>query len=450
MGWMSSLRARVASAVAPPASPVSGGGGGWSPLVVREPYTGAWQLNAELTPQAALTNAAVFRCVSLIAGDVAKTPIRLVAQDDDGVWSETTSPAFSPVLRTPNRYQTIGQFLESWMWSKLLHGNTYVLKDRDDRGVVRALYVLDALRVMPLVAPDGAIYYQVSVDLLAGLPDGAIGIPAADIIHDRWNCAFHPLIGLSPLYACGAAAAVGNAIQTASGQFFSAGGRPSGVLMAPTEIDDQTAQRVSAKWHALGPGKTAVVGSGMKYQDIGGNAVDAQLTEQYNTTVATIAGCFGVPVSYVDASKQPPYANSEATQLQYHAQCLQVHMTAVENALDAGLELPDPYGTEFDYDALIWMDTASRTKAAHDAIMSGAVAPNEARKTWFGLGPVPGGSTPYLQQQMFSLAALAQRDAADPFATPAPAPAAKPADPGATDTPTDEQVAAAVGDLAHA
>ena len=96
------------------------------------------------------------------------------------------------------------------------------------------------------------------------------------------------------------------------------------------------------------------------------SAVDAQLTEQRDATVATIAGCFGVPISYVDSSKQPPYANSEATQLQYQSQCLQVHMTALECALDEGLDLPSPYGTEFDIDSLIWMDTQTKTEAAHD------------------------------------------------------------------------------------
>jgi hypothetical protein len=70
------------------------------------------------------------------------------------------------------------------------------------------------------------------------------------------------------------------------------------------------------------------------------------------------------------------------------------------------------------------------------------MAPNEARFKYFGLGPVTGGDTPYLQQQMFSLAALAERDASEPFAQPAPPPVAAPP------TPTEEEVAATVGELA--
>lgn len=432
MGLLARLRSRFGLSAARPVATAMTTGGGWSPVTIREPYTGAWQDNAEITIDTALTNPTVFRCCSLIAGDISKTPLRLVQVDANGVWTPTTSNAFSPVLRKPNRYQTIGQFIECWVFSKLLYGNAYVLKGYDDRGVVDEMHVLDARNITPLVAPDGSVYYQLQRSDLAGLGDGEqLAAPARDVMHDRWNCAFHPLVGISPLYGCGADAIMANLIRSTSSEFFSKGGRPSGVLSAPTQIDDATANRLSARWHALGPGKTAIVDNGMKYQDIGSTAVDSQLTEQREGTVATIAGCFGVPVSYVDSTKQPPYANSEATQRQYHAQCLQVHMVGIENTLDEGLALPVPYGTEFDLDALIWMDTDTRVKAAREAIGAGMTI-NEARIKFYGLPPVEGGDTVYLQQQMFSLAALAERDAN--MAAPPPSP-----------SPTEEDVAAASG-----
>jgi phage portal protein BeeE len=53
------------------------------------------------------------------------------------------------------------------------------------------------------------------------------------------------------------------------------------------------------------------------------------------------------------------------------------------------------------------------------------MSPNEGRAK-FDLKPVEGGAQPYLQQQNYSLEALAKRDAqADPFA-PATPPAPKP------------------------
>lgn len=421
MGLAATLRASLRSVFVPH---TDAAGRGWTPIV-REPYTGAWQANNELVaPDVALANPTVFRCVSLIATDVGKLPFNLVAVDANDIWHPTSSPAFSPVMRRPNAYQTIGQFHEVWMVSKLLTGNTYVLKVRDDRGVVVQLHVLDPCRVKVLVAPDGAVYYELQTNDLAGLPQTSdpTVVPAREIIHDRWNCAYHPLIGLSPLYACGGAATQGLAMQAASTAFFSGGGRPSGMLVPATDIDQKTIERLSTTWHNLGPGRTAILGSAMKYEPVSTSAAESQWAEQAGWTARTIAGCFGVPYSKIDSSVQPPYANSEASDLQYLSGCLQTHLKAIEDTWDAGLDLPFPYGTEFDLDALKWMDTATSTKAAHDAIAAGAMSPNEARRKYFGLGPVPGGDTPYLQIQYQSLEAAAKRDlgltAPPPMGTP--------------------------------
>jgi HK97 family phage portal protein len=417
------------------------GSGGWWPIV-REPYTGAWQQNAEIRWDTALSNPTVFRCVSLISSDIKKTRLRLVAIDTNGIWIETTSAAFSPVLRRPNRYQTMPQFLESWMISKLIHGNTYVLKERDERNVVKALYVLDPMQVIPLVAPDQSVYYELTRNDLAGVPaDPPVVVPASEIIHDRWNTWFHPLVGVSPLYACSGAAQQGLAMQSYMTAFFSNGTRPTGILLTPVEIDELSAKRLSDKIHSLPAGHMAVAHN-LQYLNIpAATAADTQLTEQQGWSAKTVASCFGMPISKVDSSIQPPYANSEATQLQYLEDCLQVHMFDIETCLDSGLELPAPYGTEFDYDDLLWMDMTTRTTAAKTSISAGALSPNEARYKFFGLWPVPGGETPYLQQQYFSLAALAERDAAEPFA--------KPAAPPSPTEPSEEDVAATMGALAE-
>jgi len=406
--------------------------GGWFPIV-REPFTGAWQQNLEITAASALTNPIVFACITLIASDIAKVALRLVQEDDDGIWTEAESPAFSPVLRVPNRGETIQRFLESWMFSKLLTGNTYVLKQRDDRNVVTSLYVLTPERVTPLVTPDGAIFYRLSTDALAGVESDEVIVPAREIIHDRFNCLFHRLVGVSPLYAGGGRALQGIKIQESSTRFFTNNARPSGILTAPGEIKTEQAALFKERWEAAytgeNYGRVAVLGGGMEYKPMSQTAVDSQLIEQDQRTSELICAVYHVPASMVDSSHSPPYGNSESLLQQYYSQCLQTHMTGIEAALDAGLELPTPYGTEFDIDDLIWMDTATRTKAASDAISSGALSPNEARRKYFGLGPVPGGESPLAQQQYYSLAALAERDAGGgPVPpTPTPPPASAPA-----------------------
>ena len=82
------------------------------------------------------------------------------------------------------------------------------------------------------------------------------------------------------------------------------------------------------------------------------------------------------------------------------------------------------------------MDTAARYDAKNKAVAGGWMAPNEAR-AGENLRPVAGGDSPYLQQQNYSLAALAKRDTkADPFATgPKPEPATPAAPVPAADAP---------------
>lgn len=429
--------------------------GGWWPIV-REPFTGAWQRDIELSASTALSYYAVYACYRLITTDIGKLCFRLVEQDRHLVWTETESPAFSPVLRKPNRYQTINKYLEQYIGSKLLHGNAYVLKARDQRGVVTALYVLDPTRVTPLVTPDGAVYYELRRDDLSGLGQERIVVPAREIIHDTYTAPYHPLIGLSPIYACGLAARHGLSIQNNSNTFFSAGSKPGGVLTAPGSIKDETALRLKAYWETAfsgdNVGKVAVLGDGLKYEAMSVNAVDSQLIEQLRMTAEQVCSAFGVPPYLVDIGPPPPYANFEPLLLKYHSQCIQSLTTNCEKSHDEGLGLIEKVegrqlGTEFDIDDLIWMDTVTRVTSAKTAIEGGGLSPDEARFKYHGLAPTPGGASVLAQQQNYSLAALAERDANDPFAKPTPTPA--PPAPRAAeddDLPAD-QIAASVRDL---
>ena len=414
MGLLTTVRSRLAAML----SPVSAAASAWWP-VVREPYTGAWQLNDPLPTENALANPSVFGVVSRIAQDIAKiAPPLLLELDGNGFWFETTNSAYTPVLRRPNRYQTPQQFTEQWVLSKLLHGNTYVLKERDDRGVVKALYVLDPLKVKPLVAPDGSVYYELQSNELAGLQSDTAPpvVAAADLIHDRWNCLWHPLVGVSPLYSIGGAVTQAQAIQSSSTTFFAKGGRPAGMLVAPTKLDPASAERIKSTLANFKTGEIMLTDQGMTYHDIGGSAVDSELIAQLGWTEEKICEVFGMPISILNSSKQPPYANAEASQLQYKSQCLEPHLASIAATLGDGLELPLYLSLEFDDTLLIWMDTATRTTAAKTAIAAG-MSVNEVRDTYYGLGPVEGGEVPYLQQQYIPIDEAARTPAA-PVAAP--------------------------------
>jgi HK97 family phage portal protein len=427
---------------------VTPGGSGWF-NIIRESFPGAWQRNVEIRFDNVLTFSTVYACVTLIASDIGKLCLNLVSENEDTeVWEDVDVPAFSPVLSKPNHYQIRQKFIEQWVTSKLLHGNAYILKERDNRNVVTSMYVLDPLMTRVLIAPDGSVYYQLSTNWLAGIQTsaggvdttevtrGAVTIPASEIIHDVMIPFYHPLVGVSPITACGLAATQGLNIQNNSAMFFQNGSRPGGILSAPGTISDDTAKRLKEHWEqnytGANSGKVAVLGDGLKYEGMTVNAVDSQLINQLQWTSETVCSVFHVPPYMVGASTPPKYNNVEALNSQYYSQCLQTLMEAIEGLLDDGLGLESAgYGTEFALDDLLKMDTATQYKTYGDGVKNGILAPNEGRQK-LNLPPVKGGDTPYLQQQNYSLEALAKRDAkADPFATakpptPAAAPAAAP------------------------
>jgi HK97 family phage portal protein len=430
--------------------------GSWT-SIIREPFSGAWQRNEELSADTCLSFFPAFACHTLICSDIAKNRLCLVAFKD-GIWQETTNSAYSPVLRKPNGFQNRIQFFENWMNSKLARGNTYVLKQRDGRGVVTALYVLNPDRVQPLVSDDGQVFYRLKKDNLSSIEEDEVIIPAREIIHDRTNCLFHPLVGISPLYAAALACTQGTNIQRATARLAANGVRPGGILTAPGKINPEDAKRLKETWEGQyggpqGATKIAILGDGLKFESLTMTADEAQLIEQLKFTAEMVCSAYHVPPYKIGVGQQPTYNNVQALNVEYYSQCLQKHIEDIELCLDEGLGIGEGvtingrvYGTEFDLDNLLRMDTATLM----DVLEKGKnyFKPNEGRAK-LSMPPAEGGDQVLRQQQEFSLPALAKRDAKDdPFAKEAPKPAAPAEDPAANDNAEAAQRAMALATIA--
>lgn len=391
-------------------APVGSRGSGW--FRIFESFAGAWQRNIEVKYDSVLANHADFACRTLIASDIAKLRIKLVQQDDKGIWTETKNAAYSPVLRKPNHFQNRIQFMESWVLSKLQRGNALILKQRDNRGVVVKLYVLDWQYVTPLVADDGSVFYELKTDHLAGIDRDSVTVPAREVIHDRFNCFYHPLIGLPPLFAGGLAAMQGLAIQNESTAFFQNGARPSGVLTAPGTIEDPTAVRLKTEWQTefsgKNAGRVAVLGDGLSYEAMTAKATDSQLIEQLKWSADVVCSVYHVPPYKAGLGQMPTYNNIQSLNVEYYSQCLQSHIESIELCLDEGLEMKEGLGTELDTDNLLRMDSVMQMEVLDKAK---SVMTLDERRSKLDLKAMPqGGATVYLQQQDHSIEAIAARD----------------------------------------
>jgi len=392
---------------------------GWSRIFDWVP--GAWQQDTSYdSPDSVVSYPPVFSCITLISGDIGKLR-PMIEKKQSGVWVEVELGA-SKVLRKPNNYQNHIQFQEWWISSKLIHGNTYALKVRKGAEIV-GLYLLDPTRVTPLVSDSGEVFYRLNEDNLSGLDSSQVVVPASEVIHDRSNCLYHPLIGLPPLYACAISGGMGLKMQANAKSFFENGSNPGGMLTAPGAISDETAARLKEAWtekySGTNSGKVAIAGDGLKYEPMRMSNVDAQMLEILNWTAESVCSVFHVPAYMAGVGPLPTYNNVEALTQQYYGQCLQKYIESLETCLFDGLEIQGDYRVQLDLDGLFRMDTATQIDTLGKGVGAGILSPDEARKK-LNQAPVPGGKYPYLQQQNYSLEALAQRDATNPLAVTQP------------------------------
>jgi HK97 family phage portal protein len=396
---------RIAKAL----NPVPALQAGWR--IISEPWTGAWQRNQEEKRGTLLCYPTLYACLNRISSDIGKLPFLLKSIDANGIWRPLEDPAYSPVLRKPNHYQTAQQFRESWALSKLQHGNTYVLKQRDARGIVVKMYVLDPCRVMPMVSESGDVFYQINYSqaenlLPADYPTGQLTLPASEIIHDRLNCFHHHLIGVPPLCAAYWPVVKNLRILRSSAEFFGNGARPGGILTVPQGLKDEEAEKLRNFWNTNftgeNSGKVAVIGSDVKYLQLGQSSADSQLVEQMRYSDEQVCQPFGIPPFKIGIGTIPAGLGVDAINLLYYNDALQGHIEAMENLLDEALSIPSHLGIWLDLDPLLRMDAGKQAELLDKLVGAGVSTVNEARNR-VGYGPLEGGDTVYMQQQDFPL-----------------------------------------------
>lgn len=423
------------------------GGGGWH--TIHEPFSGAWQMNAEERIGTMLCYPTLYACLNRVSQDIGKLPFVLKELQPDQTWKTVENTAYSPVLRKPNDYQTAQQFREAWALSIMQHGNTYALKGRDERGVVTKLWILDPCRVMPMVSDDGSVFYKINYPYAANLlplyyPDRELIVPAREIIHDRLNCFHHQLIGVPPVCAAHWPALKNLKILKSSSEFWSNNAQPGGILTAPAGMTDDDAKAVQAYWataySGANAGKVAVIGADMKFTSFAMKSADSQLVEQMRYSDEQICQPFGIPPFKIGIGDIPAGLGVDAINLLYEGDALSGRIESMENLLDEGLRLPSNLGIWMDTGPLLRMDLTRQADLQAKLVQGMIRTPNEARLT-FNDAPTAGGETLWGQHQDYPLGMLAKRTDLDPVA-----PATPPTEPETP--PVDEETTRALAEFA--
>jgi HK97 family phage portal protein len=387
-----------------------------------------WQTGAD--PLTSANSSMVQACVSAYAETVAMCP------GNQWVWSKekgrerVTNSALVRILKRPNDYLSISDFLMNLVGQLYREGNAYALIIRNNRFEPQELHLMDSRQCAARVSVTGEIFYHLGGNPIIEARIGTnIVAPAREVLHLRLMTPRHPLVGETPLAAAALELAAGSAALQQQVRFFINQARPSFLLTTDTVLTREQTLMLRESWNeqsrGLNRGGTPILSAGLKAQAIGSNADDSQLAEILKLSDEAIARVFRVPMQVFGSTGGTPYASTEALMQSWRAGGLGFVLNHIEEAIGNLFKLggqPDEY-LEFDTSALLRSAFKERVEGWVAGVKGGIFDRNTARAD-FEQAPVDFGDEPWVQQQDIPLS-VAGESAKNPPAPPAP-PAAAP------------------------
>src|ERR1700674_2860359 len=418
-----------------------------------------WGISAAGVPVNAVTAlqyVAVLTCVSIIAEDLAKLPIRLMRRlpnggkgaidaDDPGIKLEHA--ALARLLRKPNAWQTRFEWVEMEQFALALRSDAYAVIIRDDRGLPRQLVPIHPDRVTLFEAPGGEWFYAVArqgLHEMAVLADLPVLIHNDDMLHVRWGQTWHSLLGTSRVRLMREAIGVGIAQEQMAARTAGSGARPSGYLSTDKQLTTAAGIKLRDAWNAShggwrNAGGTAILEDGVKWQQTAMSLVDAEFMKSREFQLEDVARGFRIPRFKVGL----PIERGDLIQLQ-QLYINDVIATWAERWVPKFEELGevdgDEFFVEFDYAHFLKADILTRLTAMRLGVIGMILTPNEARRGE-ALPDVKGGDTLYQPVNVapigFTLQSAAGGLGSDLTGAPAEGGRGDPASPPATELPPD-------------
>src|SRR6516225_444250 len=283
--------------------------GGWLP---EGASTNFWQLGQNVLPLGT-RSAVVEGCVGAYSQTVAMCPGDHWRMNSTGGRDRVTNSAVSRILKRPNDYQSISDFMLNAVRQLYLDGNAYALALRNDRFEINELHLMDSRLSRPQLAYDGEVFYRLYGNQVIArrLDEVPLVVPRRDVLHirlhaDRTRRYPFPLWGQSPLLAALEDVGVSEAISQQQLQFYINQARPSAVLQTDMVLDKDQVQALRDRWDeqskGLSIGKTPILTAGLKVSPWSVGAKDAQLAEILKISEEHIALVFRVPMQVLGIS----------------------------------------------------------------------------------------------------------------------------------------------------
>lgn len=328
--------------------------------------------------------AAVYSCEKLISESIAKIPLEVKRYNSAGRYyvRDVRNPLYDILATRPNDRMTAYDLLRGTVMNMLNYGNAYLYPERDGKGDVVALYLLEGVNF-----DRYSNTYTVNDNT-----NGIYGVYAADrIIHLR-NLGSDAYLGESTIRIAARTIGISTNADNELSQLFTSGNRHRGIITGSAEAPlGYGANKIDAMNKAkedmqndLRSGDTIVVLPGdMKFTPFTMTPADVQLLDNKKFTVKEIGRFFRVPPSMLYEDGGSTYSNAEMDSVLFLNGALSPLLRQIELELSSKLIADDErgyYRIQFDREALYTTDLTTKANYMKATIESGVRTVNEWRK----------------------------------------------------------------------
>jgi HK97 family phage portal protein len=351
-----------------------------------------------ISEHAALSLSTVWACVRAISDPIGFLPLHVYRRTRNGRERAVTHPAYRLLHDSPDGLMTACEWRSAMQAHVLTHGNAFsrILWASGTNRVI-GLELLHPAQVSLEELPDGGYRYVVATRR------GRIVVEPADMLHirgpspdGRW--------GYSVIALAREAIGLAAAMEQYGAQFFRWGGRTPYVLEHPggfrtAEELEAFRQRWREAYHSTEAWHQALIlTGGMKYQSIGITPEDAQFLASRQFQVTEICRWFRVSPHLVADLSRATFSNIEHLGIEFLTQTLAYWLKLWEQQINLKL-LGQEFYAEFDVNALVRGDYASRTRGYATLLQNGVLSVNEVRELE-NRNPVDGGDVHHIQLNM--------------------------------------------------
>lgn len=344
-----------------------------------QPVNAPVQSGVTVDETTAFNVAAVFACISLVAGTLGSLPLITYRRTARGKERAVNHPLYQVLHDFPSQRQTRMEFVEMLTGHAMLRGNGYARIVPGPRGPVDQLTPLHPDRVTVLLAEDGSPRYRYRNR------DGTSTDYLEDEIFHLRGLSSNGYTGLSVLTHARETFGLALAAEGFAARLFSQGASPRGVLEHPGELKEGRADQLRAAWRAAHEGlanahSTIILEDGMKWRQVGMSPEDSQMLGSRLYQISEVARWWHIPPHKVQELSHASFSNIEQQNWEFIMDAVRPWAVRWEMAILRSLIMAqDTYFAEFLLDAYLRGDTASRYAAYNVAINAGWMSPNEAR-----------------------------------------------------------------------